>query len=303
MIVGTSFETTVLKVVDGDTIDITVDGTKKRLRLASLDTEESNPGGDKPMTPWGQKAKEEAQRFFPLGSAVTIEFPGNDPLAECFERYLDNYERLLAFVHKDGTDYQEHMIRAGYSPYFVKYGNAAFAAHHDRYTQAESDAQGADAGLWNQGRVNGSERRNYAALGTWWELRARLIEDYRERKETNPALLLNSRLDYKRLVELAAQGATATVFTELRTTRPAGRHAIVEIGSQSQPFKLFVPDAADDAEQEILRLIASRYVPVGDDHTRRSYAYVTGPLKLYRGEPELKVTQASQIADAPPAGP
>jgi|GEM_PF-4239777 len=40
-----------------------------------------------------------------------------------------------------------------------------------------------------------------------------------------------------------------------------------------------------------------RYVAA--DHVRRSYAYVQGPLQLYRDAPETVVTSADQITDLP----
>jgi len=89
--------------------------------------------------------------------------------------------------------------------------------------------------------VNGSEQRNYAHLGVWWTLRAELIADYRRLRAARPELL-NSRLDYAKLHELAAQQQQATAFTELRTYTPMGQNkAIVDIGSKAQPFKLFLP--------------------------------------------------------------
>jgi endonuclease YncB( thermonuclease family) len=55
------------------------------------------------------------------------------------QRYRGNFGRLLVYIHKDGVDFQETMIREGFSPYFVKYGNAIF--HHDTYRAAEREAQ------------------------------------------------------------------------------------------------------------------------------------------------------------------
>lgn len=55
---GTTVEATVTRVVDGDTLVVDLDGAEEKLRLAALDTEESNRGSDKPVTPWGKKAKE-----------------------------------------------------------------------------------------------------------------------------------------------------------------------------------------------------------------------------------------------------
>ena len=93
------------------------------------------------------------------------------------------------------------------------------------------------------------------------------------------------------------------MFTELREyRRVGGRHVVVSIGSLQQPFQVFVPDADVEPGQAILRLLDNRYIAVEqDDHPRRSYAYVRGPLKLFEGKPEIAVTSVDQITDQPPA--
>lgn len=296
---GTTVNATVTRVVDGDTLVVDLDGAEEKLRLAALDTEESNRGSDKPVTPWGKKAKEEAAAFFAVGTPVTLEFAGTEPPEEALKLYRDNFGRLLVWAYRDGEDFQEHMIARGFSPYFTKYGFADFAGHHARYLAAQRQAQAADVGVWNQVAVNGSEMRNYALLGVWWDLRGQLIEDYRRRKVDRPGLL-NSRRDYQKITDMAAEGAEALIFTELRTfTRVGQSKAIVEIGSKHQPFKLFFADVHGAAGQELLALLEEAYISGDEHHPRRSYAYVKGPLKLFREEPELSVTSAEQITDSP----
>jgi len=220
----------------------------------------------------------------------------------CLRRYRDNFGRLLVFLHREEMDHQEHMITAGYSPYFTKYGHAAFADHRRRYTAAERAAQAAHVGVWDQVTVNGSEMRNYARLTTWRSRRAALHDDHRRRRADDPDLL-DSRLDSERLAELAGQGSQATVLTELAGYTRVGRHrAVVDIGSRAQPVKLLVPDIESDAGQAVLALLENRYLTTDDDHIRRSYAYVRGALNLYRGDPELTVTSVDQIRDEPCAG-
>lgn len=297
---GTTIDTTVDRVVDGDTLAVPLQGQDERLRLLCLDTEESNAGSDKPVTPLGKKAKEEAMRFFPEGAAVTLEFPGTEPVEVALRRHRDNFGRLLVFVHRDGQDFQQHMIETGYSPYFMKYGHAEFASHRQRYLEAERAAQAANLGVWDQITSNGSEMRNYATLGAWWALRGAIIDDYRQRRAEDPSLL-NSRLDYEELARLAEQGQEAVVFTELAGVTRVGQHrAVVDIGSRHQPFKLFIPDIEHDAGQALLTLLSNRYIADDPTYVRRSYAYVHGPLKVYRDEPEMVVTGPDQILDTPP---
>jgi micrococcal nuclease len=296
---GTTVATEIQRVVDGDTLVVPIDGDEHRLRLLCLDTEESNPGSDKPVTPWGREAKKEAERFFPVSSAVTLEFPGTEPLEECLIRHRDNFGRLLVFAHTQRGDFQEHMIAAGYSPYFNKYGHADFASHHATYVAAERAAQAAHAGVWDQVTVNGSEMRNYATLGAWWSLRAEIIDDYRARRAADPRLL-NSRRDYAELLELARDQRDGVVFTELASVTWIGQHrAVVDIGSREQPFKLFIPDIESDDGRALLAQLKTRYIAEDPERIRRSYAYVRGQLKLFRDEPEIVVTDAGQVTDTP----
>ncbi len=298
---GSTISANVTRVVDGDTLVVDLDGVQEKLRIASLDTEESNPGGEKPETPFGKKAKEKAIATFPIGSQVTLEFAGTEPIDEALARYRDNFGRLLVWVYVEEKDFQEQMIREGFSPYFNKYGRADFAGHDQRYTHAERVAQSNHVGVWNQLEVNGSEMRNYALLHVWWNLRADVIDKYRAARQSRPELL-NSRLDYQQIVELAAAGQTATIFTELRTfTRLGQRKAMVDIGSKAQPFKLFIPDMDTEEARDVIRLLDNRYVARDENHPGRSYAYVTGELKLFREEPEMIVTVADQLADSPPS--
>ncbi|MGH8929761.1 MAG: thermonuclease family protein [Egibacteraceae bacterium] len=298
---GTTIATTVSRVVDGDTVVVPVEGRDEHLRLLCLDTEESRPGGNKPDTPWGRRAKDEATALLPPGEAVTLEFPGTESVEVGLRRHRDNFGRLLVFLYFGaGDDFQEHMIRAGYSPYFSKYGHAAFDGHRRRYVAAERAAQAAHIGVWDQVTVNGSEMRNYATLGVWWELRAALIDDYRARRAAD-STLLNSRLDYEQLHELSESGQEqVTVFTELAGIQLVGqRRAVVDIGSRHQPFKVFIPDIETAGGEALLSLLGSRYLAGDPTHVRRSYAYVSGLLTRFRDEPEVVVTDPDQIVDTP----
>ncbi len=300
MLNGTHLKVKFSRIVDGDTIRVFLPGDEKdeSLRILALDTEESIAGGSKPITPWGKKAKQRAELFFLDADEVTIEFPGNEDLATCLQKYRGNFGRLLVYVYRDGVDFQETMIREGYSPYFMKYGNAEFTGHHLRYTQAEQNAQRHHLGVWDQITVNGVAHRNYAVLGTWWQLRATLIDSYRKIRAIDPSIL-NTRLDYLALETKAKTEDSVTVFTELSSlTRVGGRHGLIGIGSIKQPFNLFIPNLDSPTGQEILNLLESRYISRGDDHPRRSYAYVTGQLSAYNNRPQMVVTSPDQISDS-----
>jgi micrococcal nuclease len=297
---GTSIEATVKRVVDGDTLYI--EEFRKSIRILSLDTEESQASSNKPVTPWGKKATERARALLSDGSKISLEFQGQEDPDEVWKCYVDNYGRGLAWVHlDDGSDFQEIMIREGYSPYFSKYGYAEWPELHQRYIQAERIAQSGHIGIWNQAEVNGSEMRNYAVLGIWWDLRARLIEEYRDYRRNHPTVTIyNTRKNYLELLDLARKGEEVTIFTELRSIRLAGGiHGIVSIGSHEQPFEFFIRNLDDDKSQEIVRLLNNRYLPMEDErYPRRSYAYVTGSLQLFRDKPQMILESPDVIQDS-----
>ena len=300
---GTNLKVRFSRVVDGDTIRIFLPDQEKdeSIRILSLDTEESFAGGSKPVSPWGHAGKARAIEFFADANEVTIEFPGNESVAECIKKYRGNFGRLLCFVYRDDIDFQQTMIREGYSPYFMKYGNAQFRDYHQRYAKAERIAQMDHLGVWDQLTVNGTSVRNYAALGTWWKLRAQVIDEYRILKSKVPALL-NTRLDYDTIMARATAGESATIFTELSGIRKVGsRSGLISYGGQDRPFSLFLPDIESDTGQQIIRLMQNRYISAGESNPRRSYAYVSGTLSLFRDSPQLKVTDVKQISDDLPS--
>lgn len=300
MFLGTTIEATVVRVVDGDTIRVQLPylEQEKSLRILNLETEESNSGSNKIITPWGKQAKERAKQFFQPHDRITLEYPGTEAPEICRRRYQDNYGRPLLLIHKQGVDYQEVMIREGYSPYFNKYGNATFPEYHQRYQQAEREAQQANLGIWNPLAVNGEEIHNYAALSVWWNLRAEIIDAFRQYKPHTPDLL-NSRLDFDAIMAKAHHHQRAVVFTELRSLRHiTPTSARIEIGSVKQPFSLYIPNTDSPEGRALVNLLNNRYFST-DDAPKRSYAYITGQLRIFNKNPQITVNSTSQITDAP----
>jgi len=201
--------------VDGDTVRVKIGDKSESVRIQALDTEESQAGGDKPLTPWGKKTSDHVATLFTAGKTITLDFdePESTQVQPDLSRFRDNFGRLLALVFIDGKDFQQHMIEDGYTPYFCKYGNVRTRDYHRRYLAAERLAQSRRAGLWDQVKVNGSEQRNYAALGCWWMLRAELIDDYR-RARASGSNALNPRVNFEAIMAMAARNESATVFTE-----------------------------------------------------------------------------------------
>ena len=135
---------TLVKVVDGDTIDVTINGTKERVRLIGIDTPETK----KPNTPvecFGPEASAFTTSLLPEGTLLHLE---RDVEAR------DKYDRLLAYAYlTDGTFVNLEIVRQGYASVLTIPPNVA---HADEFVQAARAAEAADAGLW--GGCSGQDR-------------------------------------------------------------------------------------------------------------------------------------------------
>lgn len=131
----------VLRVVDGDTVHVLIDGVDETLRLIGMDTPETvHPR--KPVECFGPEASDEAKSMLAGQDVYVITDPtqGNS-------KGRDHYGRLLAYVElEDGTDFAEHMILNGFAE---EYLFADPYTRHDDYAAAEDLAQEADLGLWS----------------------------------------------------------------------------------------------------------------------------------------------------------
>jgi micrococcal nuclease len=129
----------VLKVVDGDTIDIR-DDTRGRLRvrLLGIDTPETKKPGYT-VGCWGPEATEFANSTM-LGERVAL-VP--DPTQDA----TDRYGRTLAYlVRPDGWDYSVEAARAGVAQSYVYDNNPV--SRYEAIQAAEAEARSARRGLW-----------------------------------------------------------------------------------------------------------------------------------------------------------
>lgn len=202
-------EFTLTKVVDGDTVR--VDGLDSSLRLAGLDAEETfknehdRRGADtdfeeylsekrmkgkhpvKAATPMGDAAKDFAKHFFHDQIRVRIE--RDDP-----KEIRDRYDRYLAyvFVQKDGVwvNYNVECVRAGMSPYFMKYGYSR--RFHDEFVAAEAEARAARRGIWDPATQHYPD---YDERMVWWTARADFIARFQSRADSDPDFIVLTHWD------------------------------------------------------------------------------------------------------------
>jgi micrococcal nuclease len=295
------------KVVDGDTIKLLLNNQEESIRFVCLDTEESQHGGDKPVTNAGILASKWTKEYFGANEQgvptddvrVNLEFDTNDPVQVCLNKHRDNYGRLLCYVYKAGEQENSNVriVGEGWSPYFVKYGRSRL--YHRQFIEAEVEAQAKGLAIWNPATNAGGNRRDYATLIPWWHLRDSVVQDYRYLGIQ--AGVLSVRLNYDDIVEAAKAGSEMTVFCDLQSgiNQWPGNSALIYAGSKFQKFNLWIPDKDSAAAQTILRLIETRYANSG-----RGYVYVSGQASLYppnpAGKPQIVLTEAKQLADLPP---
>ena len=145
----------VVKVVDGDTIEVEKDGKVVKVRLIGIDTPEVvDPR--KVVQCFGREASAEAHRLLD-GQSVSLE---TDPSQDTH----DKYGRLLAYARlPDGTFFNEHMIAAGFAHEYTYHVPYKYQA---RFKAAEKTAREAEQGLWAATTCAGDTTQPAAPLST-----------------------------------------------------------------------------------------------------------------------------------------
>ena len=127
----------VVDVIDGDTIVVTVNGKETRIRLIGVDTSEVlHPS--KPVQEFGREASQFTTNLL-QGEQVYLLYDGQKP-------ELDRYGRTLAYVYRapDGLFVNAEIIRQGYGHAYVKYP----FKYLEKFRQLERFAREAEKGLW-----------------------------------------------------------------------------------------------------------------------------------------------------------
>lgn len=145
-----SVEGTVIKVSDGDTVQVvTHEGTKLKVRLAGVDCPETpkinHKTGkvNKPGQPYGEEAQAFVERMV-SGKTVKVDIYG-----------IDQYQRVLAYVFSDGRNMNLELVRAGLAEV---YKGGEYGPFKRELIEAEREARGARRGMWVLGNQYESPR-------------------------------------------------------------------------------------------------------------------------------------------------
>lgn len=129
--------THVVKVIDGDTIEVTHAGRKEKVRLLGIDTPETKDPR-KPVQCFGTEASAHTAELLPPGTEVI--------LVPDVER-RDRYDRLLAYVYRfsDHLFVNLELARGGYADLLTYPPNVA---HTAELSAAVAEARREQRGLW-----------------------------------------------------------------------------------------------------------------------------------------------------------
>lgn len=126
----------VVRVIDGDTVDVQLGEDVQRLRLIGIDTPETVAPGQ-PVDCYGPEASNHMKTLL-TGQAVTLQ---TDPTQDTFDRY----DRLLVYIFLGSMNVNEHMIREGFAR---EYTYRTAYRYQAAFKAAEVEAKQANRGLW-----------------------------------------------------------------------------------------------------------------------------------------------------------
>lgn len=128
-------EARVLRVIDGDSLLVEMRGLRVQVRLLGIDCPEHN------QEQWGELASRFSEEWCE-GKIVDIEL-GPDR--------WDRYNRLLAWVWRDGEMLNEQLLSHGLA---ITYMLEKTDRHYKRLTAAQTLARTDRVGFWAQGGLN-----------------------------------------------------------------------------------------------------------------------------------------------------
>ncbi|PKR79357.1 hypothetical protein CEY16_01130 [Halalkalibacillus sediminis] len=131
-----SVAATVTRVVDGDTIEIQINGQEEQVRLLLVDTPETKHPS-LPVQPFGPEASEFAKQKL-SGKDIQLEYDGPK---------RDKYDRLLGYIWVDGQMFNEMLLAEGLARLAYVYDPPY--THYNAYVKAQTKAMNAGKGIWS----------------------------------------------------------------------------------------------------------------------------------------------------------
>jgi len=284
-------------VVDGDTLRVEGQGP---VRVLCVDCEEvfhaaadreaaeadfdayarakraTSPVPVKFGTPAGSAASEFVRAFLEGVERVRLErdeVDGHD---------VDAYERRLAHVlvlrPAGEQNLAVEIVRAGHSPYFVKYGRSR--RFHAELVAAQAEARAALRGIWAE--QGPRHYPDYDERLVWWEQRALQVEAWRALPAAPTRIELGT--------EKASAQLTACVGQVVVVFGAAGRMRL-----DAWPRLIWLAHKRG-ADLTLVVREAEVWAALDLDALARRFATVTGPVSLYQGRPQIEITDPLQVS-------
>jgi len=286
-------------ILDGDTIRVR--GLDATMRLLGVDTEETfkhekerrlyergwadyvrTLRGDskrpvKMATPVGDEAKKWAEKFFAKSKTVRVErdHPGE---------VRDFYGRYLAYVYGriDGewVNYNVEVVRAGYSPYFAKYGKSR--RFHDDFVRAIREALAAKRGIWDPAKEHYPD---YDERLKWWDARGEAVDDFERRSGDKADWIQLTRVDALERIEQHLDRYVHVFGLVGEIVPPSTEKAptvvrLAKTRTRDLPVVFFDPKV---------------FAESGIGKSKGEYVEINGRVTKYKDRLQLVVANASQV--------
>lgn len=121
----------VIRVIDGDTLEVALDSGPERIRLYGVDAPEAR-------APGGREATQALRRLVAVG-AVELQPVSDDP--------RDAYDRLVAVVYAGGANVNERLLADGHAWAYRRYLGQLDGDR--RYCELEAAARAGRRGFWS----------------------------------------------------------------------------------------------------------------------------------------------------------
>ncbi|MEC5425145.1 thermonuclease family protein [Virgibacillus sp. C22-A2] len=130
--------TSFVRVVDGDTLIASIDGTEEYVRLLLVDTPETKHP-DKGKQPYGEEASMLMENTFSPSDPIKLEY-GTEK--------RDKYDRILAYVYtEEGEMFNEMLLEEGLAR--VAYVFPPNDKYVDEFRKLEQVAKDREIGIWS----------------------------------------------------------------------------------------------------------------------------------------------------------
>lgn len=274
----------IAKVVDADTIHVQRNGELQKLRLLSVDTEETfatnSSDPEKPSTVFGDECAKWAQGYFAALASdgqpprVGLAFPAG-------AEQRDVYGRVLCYVIlPDGRNFNLLLVQLGKSPYFNKYGNSELC--HDAFVASQKRAREQQLGIWspatNTPKSPGapSAKRPYERLLPWWDARAAAVDSFRERRAKDPlhTAAADAPAELATALECSKKGEQVALFgsiDKLFDEDDGSWTVLLRTGAKDKAVRVRIPKAARAGFEKL------DLAHLSDDY-RQNYLWIEGTL-------------------------